>query len=717
MAKKLHTNKYRTLTRYGFITVGFLLISALIVAKLFTTTVVEADEWNARARADLSRQVKILPERGNILSDNGNILACNIQVYDIRIDMSHPAITSLGKKAGGFKWKEINELADSLDNLYPLVDNFAQLTGKDREENSWRKRLALELNKAPEKRSKRLTICRKRSLDDFEHIKALPFLNQWKNKSGYRNPVYTEALSQRIYPYGSMAKRSIGRVNEDEKTGEFHGFSGVECDLDSLLYGRPGIARKVTLNSGVSNWVSQPAVRGYDIQTTFDIDLQDMLEEELTKVCMDVKGEWGTAILMEVATGEIKAIANVQHLSDGSYGEALNRAVRGFEPGSVMKPISLMIALEDGLVANENSTVDCSPFQRTSDHAGGGIKTMKQVIETSSNTGIARVIFRGYQNNPEKYYDRLAQIGFFEPMKSGIDYKEVPYMRRLTEYDKRGRHTMTERHLDLARQAYGYTTTIPPIYTLAIYNAIANDGKYVRPHVMRRMSNEFVDSVIPISYIRDRICSSKTARAVRVCLREPVWGSRGTARAVQDDRVEIAGKTGTAYPMKSEKGGGYDTSRRRYAFAGFFPYSNPKYSCMVLILAPAGTSAARSSGQVLKNVAVKMYARGMLDNTNPFTAQRSAVVPLLPNMTLADRGQLSTSLKLPGMRTYATGASQSGTVPSVVGYDAASAVNILEKAGLNVTLSGTGHVKSQSQPAGGTLRKGSRIHLTLGQTE
>lgn len=198
----------------------------------------------------------------------------------------------------------------------------------------------------------------------------------------------------RIYPYGRMAYRSIGRVNENHETGEFHGYSGLEKDLDSLLYGHPGVAKKVALTSGIGNWVDKPAVRGFDIHTTIDIDLQDMLEEELLEVCAGSNAEWGTAILMEVATGEIKAISNIELLENGTYGEALNRAVLPFEPGSVMKPISLMIAFEDGLVRSVNDMIDCSPFQRTSDPHAPSVKSMKQVIEMSSNTGIARVIFR-----------------------------------------------------------------------------------------------------------------------------------------------------------------------------------------------------------------------------------------------------------------------------------------------------------------------------------
>lgn len=710
MNARRKNNKYKILFRYGLVTIGFFLLAVLIVARLFRTTVIEASAWNERAKQDFAVLDTIEPQRGNILAANGNILACNIQVYDTKIDLSHGAIKNF---KGGIPWKEIDQLADSLDKYYPITKNFANLKGQARADSSWNKKLYEELKKAPADRNKRLLIVRKGSSKDFERIKSFPFLCHFKDFKGFRNPVYTETHDLRFYPYGSMGRRAIGRVNEQK--GEIHGYSGVERDLDSMLYGQYGLARHVTLTRGISNWYTKPPVNGYDIQTTYDIDLQDMLGEELTKVCTEVKAEWGTAVLMEVKTGEIKAIANVQLLKDGSYGESLNRALRGFEPGSVMKPISLMIAFEDGLVKNVNDMVDCSPFQKTTDPHGGGMKSMKQVIEQSSNTGISRVIFRGYADHPEKFYDRLKSIGFFEPLVAGINYNETPYMRRLTEYDRHGvRHTMTERHLDLARQAYGYTTTIPPIYTLAVYNAIANGGRFVRPHVMKRFSNDALDSIVPLSYVRDRICSEATAEKVKICLKEPVWGAHGTARMVQDDRVTIAGKTGTAYPMMSEKGGGYDHSRRRYAFCGFFPYESPKYSCMVLILAPSGTSANRTSGQVLKNVAVKMYARGMLDNTSAFERTPSGTVPLFALTMRQNQALMARMLGATGMRTFKKGESQpGGRVPDVKGYDAASAVRMLEKAGYNVRLNGAGYVASQSPAAGTPAAKGSRVNINM----
>lgn len=577
---------------------------------------------------------------------------------------------------------------------------------------SWHTRLKKEFEKEAGKRTRSLALARKKTLEDFDMIRKFPYLKDFKG-SGFRIPVYKEERNVRIYPYGRMAFRSIGRVNENAETGEFHGYSGLEKDLDSLLYGVPGEAKKVVLTSGFGNWVAQPAVRGYDILTTIDIDMQDMLEEELLNICQESRAEWGTAILMEVETGEIKAISNIELLENGTYGEALNRAVLPFEPGSVMKPISLMIAFEDGLVKSVNDQINCSPFQRTSDPHAPTVKNMKQVIEMSSNTGIARVIFRGYADNPAAFYDRLSSIGFFEPMHSGIAGECIPRIRKLLPKDARGNNiTMTARHLDLARQAYGYNTEIPPLYTLSIYNAIANGGKYVRPHLVRSLiSEDGRDSVLPLSYIRDRICSEETASKVRQCIHEVVWGEHGTARAVRDDRVEVAGKTGTAYPVER---GQYNTSKRRYAFAGFFPYSNPKYSCMALVLGPSGTSANRTSGQVVKNMALKMFSRGMLNNKSTYTDAHNGGVPVYMASEKFEPSEINSQLGISShKRVKNPEISPDGTVPDVRGLDAPTAVKILEQRGIDVALRGSGRVVAQSLPHGTQITPGTSIILSL----
>lgn len=715
MATNKKGNKRRIFNRYGYISAFFFLIAAGIVYNMFRTTVVDAEAWNERAEKELSQIDTIQPERGSILASNGNILACNVKVCDIRLDMSHNKIRRIDRKTLEAK---LDSLADTLDVLYPRYVRETMKSEPKRQ--AWKEKFKLELEKEPSKRSKAILIAKDLPLDQFDSLRKLVFIRDF-NGVGFRCPLYKEEHSRRIYPYGKMANRSIGRVHEvasknPKKKGEIHGYSGLEKDLDSLLYGKPGYAKKAAMLKGYGSWVTTPPTPGYDLLTTIDIDLQDMVEESLQEICSEHNLEWGTAILMEVKTGEIKALSSIERMKDGTYGEALNRAVLPYEPGSVIKPISMMIAFEDGLVRNVNETVDCSPFQKTKDPHAPTIKNMKQVIEMSSNTGIARIIFKGYSANPEKYHDRLASIGFFDRINSGIAGEQKPVVPRLVAKDSKGNNiTMTARHLDLARQAYGYNTMIPPLYTLAYYNAIANKGRMVRPHLVRAIRSEQGDSVIPISYIRDQVCSPETAEKVKQCIHEVVWGSHGTARAVRDDRVKIAGKTGTAYPTEevAPKKWQYNTAKRRFAFAGFFPYEEPLYSCMVLVQGSAGLSANRTSGQVMKQIAIKMHARGMLSAPRKLANSASHGSPTVAASESSESKNISNTLGMKVKRVSGKRAATLGKAPDVVGYDVRSAVSLLEKCGLNVRVRGSGRVVGQSIAAGTPVTRGDKIILTL----
>ncbi len=709
MAKK--GNKYRIFIRYGVITFIFLVMAFGIIWNMFRTTVVEASAWNERAEKQLSRIDTIAPERGSILASNGNILACNVKVCDIKIDMRHNKIKAMSKDK---LMAKLDSLADTLDKKYPRFDP-NKADAATRKAKSWRVRLHEELDKDPDKRTRSLTVARHRPLEEFDSARKFVFIRDFKG-AGFRCPLYKEEHSRRIYPYGKMANRSIGRVHEvvkdkNQLKGEIHGYSGLEKDLDSLLYGKPGFAKQVPLTKGYGSWITTPPTPGYDLLTTIDIDLQDIVEESLQNICSETNCEWGTAILMEVNTGEIKALSSIERMDDGSYGEALNRAVLPYEPGSVIKPISMMIAFEDGLISNVNQTVDCSPFQLTRDPHAPTIKNMKQVIEMSSNTGIARIIFKGYASDPAKYHDRLASIGFFDKINSGIAGEQVPQVRRLEPKDSKGRNiTMTARHLDLARQAYGYNTMVPPLYTLAFYNAIANHGRLVRPHLVRALRSERGDSMIPVSYIRDNICSPETAEKMKQCIHEVVWGEHGTARLVRDDRIKIVGKTGTVFPVENGK---YNPAKRRLAFCGFFPYEEPKYSCMVLVQGAAGLSANRTSGQVMKQIALKMHARGMLIDTPRLRKTATGEKPLVAASINNDSEQIANTLGHAIKKSTGNNNYPAGKVPDVRGFDLRSAVNLLESQGLNVSVKGAGRVVNQSLQPGSPAVRGKKILISL----
>ncbi|MBQ2484607.1 MAG: PASTA domain-containing protein, partial [Muribaculaceae bacterium] len=481
------------------------------------------------------------------------------------------------------------------------------------------------------------------------------------------------------------------------------------------LYGVPGEQKQIQLTNKFVSAPITPAINGYDITTTINVALQDIVETELYNMCHETDARWGCAILMEVATGEIKAISNLQwneHQQD--YVEGVNHAVLGYEPGSVMKPITMMMALEDGneLVQNIDSPIATGTSfsyggRVVTDPHGGAFLTPREIIATSSNVGMSKIVLKKYESNPGRFRDRLAEMGFFDPFHSGIGGERQPIVARLGNkvWDK----------VALTRMAFGYSTEIPPLYTLAMYNAIANDGRFVRPRLVKKLSRAGEpDSIIPVTYIREHVCSPENAAKLRIMLHDVVWSNRGTAhRYLQDPHVDIAGKTGTAYTIEN----GQYTSQRRLAFCGFFPYDKPRYSCIVLMKG-ANRGAAASSGMVLKNVALKMYAKGMLGDAPSYASGeqvapekgRTAVVHASMNSNLTTN--LRRGLNQSKIKAYQRPQQGEG-VPNVRGMGVREAIARLEQAGMAVKFSGTGYVVAQTPAAGSKYAIGQTVELKL----
>ncbi|MCH5318276.1 MAG: transpeptidase family protein [Paramuribaculum sp.] len=694
MSAKKKSNRKHILMRYGWIIVVILLLAAGIIYKLVDTTVISADAWNAKAMKELSRTDTILPERGNILASDGSILATNLRYYTLRIDYRSEKFQEDTLK------KYITTLSDSMARYFPIRDS-----------KEWQAHLLKPLAKEKAERPRAYRLIDNISYADYRRIKTFPFFSiANKNKNG----LTIESKMRRVNPYGDMARRSIGGVGATAECKEIHGISGLEKALDSLLYGKSGLAKKVPLTKGIVNWTDKPATNGYNISTTIDIKMQDIVENELNNTLSYVDADWGVAVLMDVQTGDIKAISNLEkNPRADNYIEGMNRAVLGYEPGSVVKTLSMMIALEDGIVNNVNEVI---PTGNSYAYAGGkaikdshgvGSVTVAEVIERSSNIGMTKIITRKYDSNPGGFYARLKEIGFLEPMHTGIAGETVPRIDSLPN-DRGGR-------IGLSRQCYGYATEIPPLYTLSIYNAIANGGKYVRPRLVSRVSGMDIDSIMPVTYIRDRICSEENAAKLRSMLTNVVWGNHGTGKLLRNDYVKIAGKTGTCYMIEN---GDYNNSKKRLAFCGFFPADNPKYSCIVLTANPKryAFGAANTSGQVLKNIAMKLYSRGMLGNSSDYNGEGSVdSSPTLYASTSAGRHktvhkELPTGKKKKSL-SYPKEVSKG--IPNVVGFGLRDAIATLERAGYNVEFSGAGYVAKQIPEGGTLLGEGKKIHLTL----
>lgn len=470
-------NRARILLRYLVVIVLMFAFAGIVAYKALDNSVLSAKQWNKKAMDELSKVKVIKPERGNILSNNGEILATNLCYYNIRIDFRCERFLE------GRYLLAVDSIADSLATYFPI---------RDRE--GWKKRLMKPLELPKAKRPRSFKLLGNLSYEQYQHLKTFPFFNI---KNPNKNGLIKEAIMRRVNPYGAMARRSIGGVGIDSVTGEVHGISGLERALDSLLYGKPGIAKKVPLTKNIVNWTDVPATPGYNIKTTIDIKMQDIVENELNNILLDCDADWGVAVLMEVKTGNIKAISNLEKSPSGTeYIEGMNRAVLGYEPGSVVKTLSMMIALDDGIVSDVEQVITTgSAFA----YAGGRPITdshstpsmpVREVIERSSNIGMAKIITSKYGENPGAFYTRLKNLGFLDPMNTGIAGERPPRIDSVPN-NRGGR-------IALSRMCYGYTTEIPPIYTLSIYNAIANNGVYVRPRLVDQLLSEETDSILPI---------------------------------------------------------------------------------------------------------------------------------------------------------------------------------------------------------------------------
>ncbi|MCM1336653.1 MAG: penicillin-binding transpeptidase domain-containing protein [Candidatus Amulumruptor caecigallinarius] len=686
--------KRAILIRYAFVIGLILLFSANLMSHVLDTSIMSADKWNEKALEILSKQYTIKPERGNILAADGSVLATNLKYYTLRIDYA------------------TEQFAD--DSLRKYVGPLSEMLARDfppRTAKEWRESLLKPLKKKREYRTRSFRLLSNLSYADMQRVKDYPFFKLGKRRTG----LHHEVISRRTNPYGEMARRSVGGVGETTECSDIHGISGLEKALDTLLFGTPGIAEKRALTHGIVNWAYQEAVPGYDIQTTIDINMQDIVENELNSVLQHTEADWGVAVLMEVATGDIKAISNLERNPKGSnYIEAMNRAVQGYEPGSVVKTLSMLIALEDGAVTDLDEVIPTGRFSYmgrpiNDSHPTTSMK-VSEVLEQSSNIAMTRIIARHFQKNPGEFYSRVKSLGFLEPMHTGIAGERVPRFDSVP--------SNAGGCLVLSRQCFGYATEIPPLYTLALYNAIANDGQFVRPRLVQRLINQNlgVDSTLQVSYIRDRICSRDNAAILRDLLKRVVWGDHGTARSLRNDLVAIAGKTGTSYVIEN---GAYNTSKKRLTFCGYFPADNPRYSCVVLTCAPKANwfGAASTSGQVVRNIAVKLYSRGMLgDNSDYRTDTPPADPPRLAASTPKERrSSLTDGLALASTRSLRAPSAETrrGHVPDVRGMDLRTAIVTLESAGYNVRHSGTGLVASTVPAASTPAPSGSRVTINL----
>ena len=702
--------------RYAILSGCILFLAGLIVIMAVKTTVVDADKWNAKADSLLNKVLFVQPRRGDILADDGTILATNLTRYNINLDYKSNA------KNDSLLAMSICELADSMAKYFPR-----------RDVQQWREFLARPLADSAKNRKTCHVLLKDATYAEFLQIKTFPFFREFKNKRKYAHGLYVTPKETRMMPYGSMAKRSIGRCSyrrvakfegatrKADSTDVLRGYSGIEAVLDSQLYGKAGTARYVAVTHGMRSWVDSPAVDGYTVRTTINVDMQDIVENELQNMLKSVEADWGTCLLMEVETGDIKAISNLDRDEHGNYIEAMNYALQRFEPGSVMKPISMVVAL-NGNFASLNQVYQIG---RTYAYAGGspihdthspGALPVSRFIEYSSNIGMTKLIAPHFSNDLNGFRESLRELGFFDKFNTGMAGERVPYFPTLDP--KAGGH------VSLSRMSYCYSTMIPPLYTCAFYNAIANKGKFVKPRIWKeQIASDGTVMTKDVEYVRDSICSQANAKAILDMLYGVVYGEGGTAKSLRNNIVTVIGKTGTcriAYESKRDTTAdgkvlpakiGYKEGQYRLAFCGIFPYDNPKYTCMVLISNPKSRSAAGTSGTVVKNVALKMYAHGMLDKysdykKDPASDRNPGIIACSQERFSGIMGglgaQTAKRFKLPA-------SNDRGQVPDVAGMGVREALARIEDAGYVFTPKGSGYAIRQTPAAGTPAKRGQKV--------
>ncbi len=601
-----------------------------------------------------------------------------------------------------------------------------------RSKAEWRAHLL----KGREKKSRHYRLNTRRvTYTQLKAVKEIPLLGE----SSYRGGVIAEAVDIRKKPFGSLANVTIGNLHKSETSGDrLIAYNGLELAFDSLLRGKPGMEhRRKVMNKYLSIHDVAP-VDGCDIVSTIDVEIQDLAEKALRDKLEEINAETGVAIVMEVKTGDIRAMVNLDRLPGGGYAELTNHAISDMlEPGSVMKTASLMVALEDGYISMEDSvyvgrgdSLMHKKHMYDHNHRTGGYRrslSLTEILMYSSNIGVSALIDRHYgvdRQRKQQFLDGLDRVGITQPLDIQLRGAATPYIRRLES-----KHWSAT---SLPWLSIGYESQVPPLNVLTFYNAIANNGKMVKPRFVTEVRKDgHVIERYPVEVLRKHICSKGTLQKIQYMLHEVV--SRGLGKAAGSNHFDVSGKTGTA---QVAMGGEYRAGRMYLvSFCGYFPSEAPRYSCMVAIrVRTSSPSGGTMSGAVFSRIAERIYAKELVWSIEEAKDTLHAPLPRVMNGELGAAKRVLDELHLPTVwgeqkrgGDWEWGRVESGEeviellpwqtatdkVPNVKGMGAKDAVYLLEQLGMRVALEGVGTVHSQSVPPGTTIRKGGYITLTL----
>ena len=702
----------KIMTRYSFIILVMVLVGLAIVVKAGVIMFAERQYWQDVADRFVKEEVPLIPNRGNIISSDGQLMASSLPEYKIYMDF----------KAGG-------EEKDSLLMLYidSICDGLHQIF-PDKSKAEFKSHIL----KGRKKGSRNYLLYPKRiSYIQFKEAKRLPVFNMSKYRGGF----HEQAFNRRKKPFGSLAMRTLGDMYSDVTLGAKN---GLELQYDSVLKGKEGVSHRQKVMNKYLNITDIPPVDGCDIITTIDVGMQDIAEKALVDQLKEINANVGVAIIMEVKTGEVKAIVNMTKGNDGIFREVKNNAVSDMmEPGSTFKTASIMVALEDGYITPDQlvdtkNGVYMMHGRPMKDHnwtrGGYGVIDITKVLMVSSNIGVSRVIDENYQNQPEKFVEGLYKLGLATPLN--LDIPGAAHKPNIRKPTKENWYKTA-----LPWMSIGYETQVPPMNTLAFYNAIANNGVMVKPKFVKSIVKDGqVIEEIPTEVLNPAIASPKTIEQIQTILEKVV--SEGLGKPAGSKQFHVSGKTGTAQVSKGS--GGYKNGTMQYlvSFCGYFPSEAPKYSCIVAIQKSGlPASGGLMAGSVFSEIAERVYAKHLAQDLKEAKDSTAILTPDVKHGNMASAQYILDAIDIETVTTerydknkpswgnvthnpnqnitLASNEVSDKKVPRVIGMGAKDAVYLLESLGLRVYLSGMGKVKSQSIPPGNTLQKGKTIQLKL----
>lgn len=658
-----YDNKRKKTLRWGYL----FAVVALCVFALFMGRIVLLQNTNVtEIKEDYInknyREAKLKAARGNLFASDGSILATTVMRYDIYLD-----------------FKTMRDTVYT-NNIGALSDSLSKMFGKPRAE--YRKRFDEQRKKGKE--NQYYSLVKGLDFDQYDRIRKFPIFKRGKNKGGF--------IVERNYKR-ELATSEIGSGTIGMDNGEYT--SGLEGAFSKYLRGKDGKRLEQRINSSqwkpIDYWKVEEPVDGQDVYTTLDLRIQDIAHSALEKQLVNFEAKHGTVIVMEVATGKVRAMVNLRRDNEGNYIDAYNYAIKdNIEPGSTFKVISLLAAMDDGFI-DEKTTVNVGngswvyAKQRINDGHGGGIYEISDVLAKSSNVGTAKLITQYYADNPEIFLDHLRRWKLFDKMD--IELPGITKPKILTPKDKKVWNAAT-----LASIGYGYSTNINLLQLATFYNGVANKGKMVKPlFIDKIMQNGKVTFEAEPQVMVKKMASDKALKMMTDALTKAV--EKGTGRSIFTPNLKMAGKTGTARfeywlpgPMKY-----------RSSFAGFYPADNPKYTCYVMISEPntaKGFYGGTVSAPVFKEIAGKTFLK------TPMNVEKEMLVDKKVNLN---------KLVEPNVKI----AVNNKQMPTVVGLIGKNVIPQLENLGYRVEFKGVGRIKEQFPLEGTIISKNQRIYLTL----